>query len=308
MPDQTAPKLLLVDANAKALKLLEFRFSQEGYQVFTATCAKDAVVTAIIVKPDIVISDLKLSDLSGIELKRILRSITAMMDVPVIFLSREKDLPEELVHEPGPPTDHLQKPYTFKELLSKVALNLKQASPHKLIPKKSAPRSGVLREVDLIDLIRGLSEEGRSCTLTLSQGQAHGEIYFIDGRVVDARSPQSRAQEAFYDLLAWQEAHYEIQEGSPEGVEQRITKELEWLIAEGLKELAVPKGHGEEGSEPAASEDPERTLAADMLPPEPPGGFAQLRGTGGGMSEDQGDEQRFLMELERRGVLQRKVK
>ena len=203
MNDSSAKKILVVDDNPKALKLLELRFSQLGYQVFPAERVKDSVVTAIIVHPHVVVAKLQLPDLNGIEFKKILGSIPALSEIPIIFLTSEKELPVDLHAEPGPPTDHLQKPYTFHELLSKVETNLRRADLRRKTITPTNPQSGVLRDMTLTDILQVLAMNKRSCTVTLIQGAKTGKIYFQDGRIVDVKAPGLRAEEALYCLITW---------------------------------------------------------------------------------------------------------
>ena len=233
----SSQKILVVDDNPKVLKLLELRFSQLGYQVFTAERVKDAVVTAIIVKPQVVVAKLQLPDLNGIEFKRILGSIPALSEVPIIFLTSEKDLPVDLHAEPGSPADHLQKPYTFHELLSKVEANLRRAILRKKAMDPSHFQSGVLRDMTLSDILQVLAMNKRSCTITLKQGDETGRIYFQNGRIVDVKAPGLRAEEALYHLMTWRGADYTIGDEEHDSLEETVTQDTRLLIAEGLRRL-----------------------------------------------------------------------
>jgi len=237
MNETSSKKILLVDDNPKVLKLLELRFSQLGYQVFTAERVKDAVVTAIIVQPQVVVTKLQLPDLNGIEFKRILGSIPALTEVPIIFLTSEKDLPIDLHAEPGPPTDHLQKPYTFHELLSKVETNLRRAILRRKAMSPSHSQSGVLRDMTLTDILQVLAMNKRSCTITLKLGDQTGKIYFQDGRIVDVKAPGLRAEEALYNLISWRGADYTIGDEKHDSLEETVTQDTRLLIAEGLRRL-----------------------------------------------------------------------
>jgi DNA-binding response OmpR family regulator len=237
MNETSSQKILVVDDNTKVLKLLELRFSQIGYQVFTAERVKDAVVTAIIVKPHVVVAKLQMPDLNGMEFKKILGSIPALSEVPIIFLTSEKNLPVNLHAEPGPPTDHLQKPYTFHELLSKVEANLRRAMLRREAMSPSQSQSGVLRDMNLTDILQVLAMNKRSCTITLNQGDQTGRIYFQNGRIVDVKAPGLRAEEALYHLMTWQGADYTIGDEEHDSLEETVTQDTRLLIAEGLRRL-----------------------------------------------------------------------
>ncbi len=176
MEENHHQRILLVNDNSRALKLLDLRLSERGYQTFTAESVKDAVVTAIIVKPHLVISELHLRELNGLELRRILGSIEAMSRVPLILLSTEKELPPEFAKESGPPVRNLQKPYTFEELLRHItAISAQGASgappggsigtpAHRIDPETRASKAEAAGEeqsgaMDFDDLEKTISAE-----------------------------------------------------------------------------------------------------------------------------------------------------
>ncbi len=258
MSEMASQKILLVDDNSKVLKLLELRFSQQGFQVFTAERVKDAVVTAIIVKPHVVVAELELPDLNGIEFKKILGSIPALAEVPIIFITSDKGLPMDFQAEPGAPLDHLQKPYTFRELLGKVETNLSRASIRKSALNPSNPQKGVLREMTLADILQVLAMNKRSCTITLKLGDQNGKIYFQAGRIVDAKAPGLRAEEAFYQLITWHGADYAIGDEQHDSLEETVTQDTRLLIAEGMRRLVKQEETAEKVEKTVRVSDKER--------------------------------------------------
>ncbi|GEM_PF-2468696 len=271
MSETASQKILLVDDNSKVLKLLELRFSQQGYQVFTAERVKDAVVTAIIVKPHVVVAELELPDLNGIEFKKILGSIPALSEVPIIFITADKALPVDFQAEPGAPIDYLQKPYTFQELLDKVDANLRRASVRKSALNPSNPQKGVLQAMTLADILQVLAMNKRSCTITLKLGDQNGKIYFQAGRIVDAKAPGVRSEEAFYQLITWHRADYAIGDEQHDSLEETVTQDTRLLIAEGMRRLVKQEEAVEKVEKTArvvdkemAKDELERTLAAEM--------------------------------------------
>jgi DNA-binding response OmpR family regulator len=271
MSEMASQKILLVDDNSKVLKLLELRFSQQGYQVFTAERVKDAVVTAIIVKPHVVVAELELPDLNGMEFKKILGSIPALAEVPIIFITSDKGLPVDFQAEPGAPMDHLQKPYTFRELLGKVETNLSRASVRKSALNPSKPQKGVLREMTLADILQVLAMNKRSCTITLKLGDQIGKIYFQSGRIVDAKAPGFRAEEAFYQLITWHGADYAIGDEQHDSLEETVTQDTRLLLSEGMRRLAKQEETAEKvektvrvSDKEGAKDELEMALAAEM--------------------------------------------
>ena len=74
MGTEAQKRILIVDDNPRLLRLLELRFSQTGYTVYTAEKIKDAVVTAIIVRPNLIITEVMLPEINGWEFKKLLNN------------------------------------------------------------------------------------------------------------------------------------------------------------------------------------------------------------------------------------------
>jgi DNA-binding response OmpR family regulator len=299
MTEKSLPKILIVDDNRRVLKLLELRFSQLGYQIFTAERVKDSVVTAIIVKPDLVVSEFQLPDLNGIEFRRILSSIPAMVEVPIIFITSENDPPVDFVSEPGALTDHLKKPYAFDELLEKVKASLRKASLSKVDPDKTGQEQEDLQKMTLTDIMQVLAMNKRSCTISLKQGTETGKIYFIGGRIVDAKAPGLRAEEALYDLITWKEADYSVGDEPHDSLEETVRQNTHLLIAEGLRRMEEKAAEAAAGRD---SEDMEKTIVPEME------AFGDLGETEKGdiPPEPFDEDKAFLKDLVSRGLLKEK--
>src|ERR1041384_3513313 len=107
------PLVLAVDDEAPMLRLIKLELSTKGFRVVTASTAEDALHIAEQQRPDVVILDLMMPDISGLELMRRLRERT---QVPVLLLTgmnRDEDKIKGL--EMGA-DDYLVKPFNPNEL------------------------------------------------------------------------------------------------------------------------------------------------------------------------------------------------
>src|SRR3979490_1854517 len=85
MGSGSAHKLLIVDDNPRLLKMLEMRFTEAGYQAIVMERVKDALIAAITEKPDLIIADVMMPEISGWEFKKLLNNISIMADISFIF-------------------------------------------------------------------------------------------------------------------------------------------------------------------------------------------------------------------------------
>lgn len=236
MVQTPSKKILIIDDNPRLLKLLELRLSQAGYHTYTADKVKDAVITAILAKPDLIISDVVMPDIDGLEFKKLLGNIPMMANVPFIFLTSGDKIPHEFLGQEFGPIDYLRKPYTFEDLISKVEVNLRRHHQRiDTLSEDSRVSSGTLGDMTLIDVIQVMGMNKKSCTLKLSKGNMSGKIFLQEGRIVDAFAGDIRGEEAIYQLLRWKGADFSVGDLSEFNGEEMITKDIHSIISEGLK-------------------------------------------------------------------------
>ena len=135
----SAPTILLVEDDPQIRRYLRAYLPAEGFRLLEAEDGAGAIREAAARSPDVVLLDLGLPDLDGVDVVRRLREWSA---VPVIVLSargRERDKVEAL--DAGA-DDYLVKPFGMEELLARVRVALRHASA-------TAPGEPVLRAGEL---------------------------------------------------------------------------------------------------------------------------------------------------------------
>jgi DNA-binding response OmpR family regulator len=117
--------VLVVDDDTLLRRTLAFNLEQAGYQVNTAANAEDALETASRKKPDLVILDIGLPGMDGLEA---LRHFRDKMGIPVIFLTaRRRELDEILGLELGA-DDYVTKPFDINVLLARIKVVFRRSS------------------------------------------------------------------------------------------------------------------------------------------------------------------------------------
>lgn len=115
-------RILVVDDDPAILRVLMRNLSARGFQVVAAATAADGIKLYAETHPDLVILDLGLPDLDGVEVIRRLRSNG---NTPVIVLSvRETERDKVLALDEGA-DDYLTKPFSVEELLARVRVTLR---------------------------------------------------------------------------------------------------------------------------------------------------------------------------------------
>jgi two-component system phosphate regulon response regulator PhoB len=123
-------KILVVDDEADALELIGFSLRAAGYEVLTATNGEDALAKARAVSPSLVVLDLLLPGVDGLEVCKILRRDQATIAIPILMLSaKATELDRVLGLELGA-DDYLTKPFSPRELVLRVKnLLLRRQTP-----------------------------------------------------------------------------------------------------------------------------------------------------------------------------------
>jgi two-component system response regulator MprA len=117
-------RILVVDDDAAVTSLLRRGLTYEGYEVRTASSGREALDIAREAPPNLVILDIMMPGMDGIEVCRLLRA--ADQGLPIILLTA-KDAPSDQVHglETGA-DDYVTKPFTFEVLLARVRAHLRR--------------------------------------------------------------------------------------------------------------------------------------------------------------------------------------
>jgi DNA-binding response OmpR family regulator len=252
-------RILIVDDNPRLLRMLEMRFSESGYQATVMERVKDALITSITEKPDLIIADVMMPEISGWEFKKLLNNIPSMADIPFIFITANESLPLESYTEQFGPIDHLRKPYSFEELLAKVETNLKRkVKRDETKSVESETSRGTLEDMTLVDVMQVLAMNRKTCSVTLVKGKEIGKIYFREGRPLDAKVGNLRGDDAVYALLDWKGADFSIGEEPKTTIQVSVTKDLHALIAEGLQRIEEA-----EWIEPSSPSPPASQAGAD---------------------------------------------
>jgi two-component system alkaline phosphatase synthesis response regulator PhoP len=119
-------KILLVDDEPDILEIVGYNLSEEGYQIFTAANGKEAVAKAKKEIPDLIIMDVMMPEMDGMEACENIRKIPELSNVLITFLTaRSEDYSQVAGFDAGA-DDYITKPIKPKLLVSKVKALLRR--------------------------------------------------------------------------------------------------------------------------------------------------------------------------------------
>ncbi|QUC68022.1 response regulator transcription factor [Aristaeella hokkaidonensis] len=196
-------KILIVEDEKKIARFLELELKHEGYDVITAFDGRSGLDTALEENPDLLILDLMLPELSGIEVCRRLRHTS---DVPIIMLTAKDDVSDKVMGLDMGADDYVTKPFAIEELLARIRVALKknrmrnvQAAPEEdhilkagcisidtaswQVRVKGEPVSLTKKEFDTLKYL--MEHKGTAVTRDKLMNEVWGYDYFGDSNIVD---------------------------------------------------------------------------------------------------------------------------
>jgi DNA-binding response OmpR family regulator len=114
-------RILIVDDEPDVLRLVALRLKKSGYEVLTASDGKTGLDMINSEKPDLVLLDLRLPNMDGIDVCKHAKSDEALKDIPIILFTATADVEvAETAKETGA-NDYIVKPFEPNELLEKIS-------------------------------------------------------------------------------------------------------------------------------------------------------------------------------------------
>ncbi|WKK59273.1 MULTISPECIES: response regulator transcription factor [unclassified Sphingobacterium] len=113
-------KILVVDDEADIVELISYNLTKEGYQVYTAANGKEGIKVAKEVYPDLIILDVMMPEMDGIEACRLMRSMPEFKQTFMVFLTARSEEYSEIAGFHVGADDYIAKPIKPRALMSRI--------------------------------------------------------------------------------------------------------------------------------------------------------------------------------------------
>ena len=199
-------KILLVDDEPDILEILSYPLKNEGFQVYTASNGLEAIKLAKDIKPHLIVLDVMMPEMDGIEACEIIRKDTKISNTLITFLSARGEDYSKIAGFNAGADDYITKPIKPKVLVSKVKSLLRRISEKKsdLIETKNLiiDRSGYKviannkdiflprKEFELLFLLA--SEPGKVFKRNLILDSVWGKDVVVGDRTIDVHMRKLR--------------------------------------------------------------------------------------------------------------------
>ena len=193
-------RVLIVEDEAPLAELLRYNLEAEGFRVAHAQSGEEAEILVAEERPDLVVLDWMLPQVSGIELCRRLRARAETRTIPIIMLTARGEESDRIRGLSTGADDYVVKPFSLAELMARVKAILRRASPDRLSEQLTSGNIALdraahrvmrgLREVRLgpteFRLLEFLMESpGRVLSRSQLLDGVWGRDAFVDERTVD---------------------------------------------------------------------------------------------------------------------------
>jgi len=173
---------------------------------------------------DLLIADIRMPGMSGIDL--VLAGRRLHPDLPVIVMTAFKSADVRQLDD-GPFTGFLEKPFEFEKL-------------RELVERALAPQvvgfSGAISVQTLPDIVQLYVLSSATGLLSVRHEDDEGELYFVQGSILHAKTAGSRGDEAFYEIMSWSGGQFSMRMGAV-SPERSVKSNWQELLMESVRRV-----------------------------------------------------------------------
>ena len=159
-------RILVLDDEPDVTELLEYKLEHEGYRVEVLNDSLEFIAKVREFEPDLMILDIMMPELNGLQLCRIARSDPSMKDIPIIFLSARGEAEDRIKGLETGADDYLSKPFNARELQLRINNMLHRTSS----TAEPAGQSRIkIAGVVVDDELHQMTVDGKNVVLTATE-------------------------------------------------------------------------------------------------------------------------------------------
>ncbi len=172
-------KILIVDDEKDIVKMLDYNLQKEGFKTTLAYDGEEALDKAAVNQPDLIILDLMLPGLDGLEVCKTLKKEQKTSNIPIIMLTAKSQETDKIVGLELGADDYVTKPFSPRELIARIKAVLRRAKEKETVPE-------LLKVGDLtVDLSKiAVSVKNKPVELTAKEFELLKTLIKAKGRVL----------------------------------------------------------------------------------------------------------------------------
>ena len=177
MPNET---ILAVDDEVHILELISFNLKAAGYHVVTALTGEEALKRCEVERPSLVLLDIMLPGIDGLEVCRRLKGDRMTSNIPIIMLTARGDEVDKILGLELGADDYITKPFSVRELGARVKSLLRRVAPQQESEPQTLRSGDIMIDITNYEAFKG----GEKLSLTLKEFELLKVLVLSRGKVL----------------------------------------------------------------------------------------------------------------------------
>ena len=177
MPSDT---ILAVDDEVHILELISFNLKAAGYHVVTALTGEEALKRCEVERPSLVLLDIMLPGIDGLEVCRRLKGDRMTSNIPIIMLTARGDEVDKILGLELGADDYITKPFSVRELAARVKSLLRRVAPQQETEPQTLRSGDIMIDITNYEAFKG----GEKLSLTLKEFELLKVLVLSRGKVL----------------------------------------------------------------------------------------------------------------------------
>jgi CheY-like chemotaxis protein/tetratricopeptide (TPR) repeat protein len=208
-------KILIVDSDEQITAVLGLKLRKENFEVKTISSSVNAVDTVKDFKPDLIISEMVLPEVSGVNFLKRVKMNPDTMKTPFIFLSNSRNVEDKILAVEMGAEAFFMKPIFIKVLVNRIKDFFDERNFKEMLSSKETKSfSGELTSISIIDILNIISENRSTGEVLISSSTSEkAVIFFINGSVIRIETGQGTGKngiDELFRILSWLDGTFSI--------------------------------------------------------------------------------------------------
>jgi len=179
-PENPRATILVVDDEPDLVELMCYNLEQAGHRVLCAENGAKALELAKARLPDLIVLDVMMPEINGIEVARRLRAQSETASMPIIMLTARSEEQDELAGLGAGADDYITKPFSMQVLIARIEALTRRSSPSKASERTKLTLGALSVDLD----VHQATVDGRAIELTITEFRVLCALLSNQGRVL----------------------------------------------------------------------------------------------------------------------------
>ena len=226
-------RILVVDSDEQVSSILTLKLKREGFEAASAGCSADALEIIPDFKPDLIVSEMILPKMSGIDFMKRVKINPEMMRIPFVFLSSSRDVENKILALDMGVAAVFAKPLFINDFIENIKKILVKYELEESSEADKTVPEGDISDISVLNILGIISENKASGEIEVSASSDRKGTIFCDcGNVVRAETEGGENKDGMVELckiLSWSDGTFSVNYGDVK-VESNISLPQDEII------------------------------------------------------------------------------